>query len=303
MFRNRIFATLFAVTLLATFLAAQAIVAPQDSIVHAQATSPTVDFDTIAYVPDYLRGPVVQAVIDRSSSLPDDDLFYSTSFRFSDESDQARIVLVPAYVIDADWENLATSDLVEIWLEHQSDGTWVVPQTKTSPDPDPGVSSLEYRFPWTANQTWYKNGGFHDGLAIDFQPQTSNFDVLAASDGTLDISCGPDAGGQVWLSVGSAVYGHIDADTVPTNLLAKQIARGQKIGELFDPNSGGRFDTRCGNGDASHLHYDPSVTRTDLVSNTTYYWEVQAKYGKTTVTANGGWWSFTTAPSVNVLPR
>lgn len=393
MTKNRVLFTMFAAIALTVLLIGQIFATQQTSTAHAQAGTPNIDFDTIANVPEFLRAVVTQAVIDRSSTLPNDDLFYSTSFRFSDEGDKARILLVPAYVIDANWENLAINDTVEIWLTRQSGAAWTIEASPASSE-----ASVEYRFPWTEGHTWNKNGGFHQGLAVDFQPQQlSDTTVLAASDGKLNITC-EDVDGQTWVSVGSAIYGHLDADSIPSNLIGKQVQRGQKIGEFFDPNSGGDFDTRCGEGEIPHLHfvfpnvnitmydddpydprdisasemgidtgngavwyksnntlinapdgfnktspangaqisgssvtlewnpavpgpnwyryclkagqpcngngddawaisYTPFVTRTDLLPNTTYFWEVQAKYGTVTVTANGGWWSFTVGGS------
>lgn len=261
MLRNRIFTTMFAAILTMALLAGQAIIAPQPLIVHAQA-APAIDFDTIAYVPMFLRAVITQTIAGQTN-LPNDDLFYSSSFRFSDLGDEARIVLVPAYVVDAGWVNLVPSDLVEIWLRHQSGGEWTV-----QPTPEQGEASSGYRFPWTSGDTWYKNGGFHQGLAIDFQPQSSNTSVLAASNGTLEVTCARDVDGQTWLSVGSAIYAHLDADSVPTNLIGKQVQRGQKIGELFADLPSSPKPKSCGYGFGAHLHFifpNTSITMYDVI--------------------------------------
>jgi hypothetical protein len=263
MLHNRIFMTISAIILLMAFLAGQGNAAFGNSVVHAQAGVPAIDFETVAIVPAFLRGLVTQAVAERLPTLPDDDLFYSTSFRFSETGDEARIVLVPAYVVETAWENLTPGDIVEIWLQHQSGGAWTI-----QPNPVHAEASSSYRFPWTSGHTWYKNGGFHQGLSIDFQPQSSDTSVLAASDGTLEVTCARGVDGQTWLSVGSAIYAHLDADSVPTNLIGKQVQRGQKIGELFADLPSSPKPGSCGYGFGAHLHFifpNTGITMYDVI--------------------------------------
>jgi hypothetical protein len=135
----------------------------------------TIDFDTVVRVPEYLRPWVSQALLERSSVLPNGTLFYSTAFRLSEGIDWARIVWVPSYVIESGWENVVMDDVVEVLAYRQSVNNWIVHFYKdenfssfyqNAPsdfiDFSAAYSLAEvHRFPWTEGQSWWKNGGWH----------------------------------------------------------------------------------------------------------------------------------------------
>lgn len=224
---------------------------------------------------------IISEVRNNAKLLPARGTFVLTAFDMSFDGFWARAVIVPEYVIEAGWENLSTKDIVELLLNKSDNNTWSAylydsPNFYSKKDEVPKsfidftnyvepMSIEEYRFPWTYGHRWWKNGGWHTGYwglpnnAIDFQPQISgDVAVLAASNGTLGTVCDrPDDPNQVWLMMtnvdGTTGYGHLDKPSLNRNLLGKTILRGTVIGNLYNP--GGYYNTPCGQGTATHLHF------------------------------------------------
>ncbi|MBK8027731.1 MAG: hypothetical protein IPK19_41710 [Chloroflexi bacterium] len=255
----------------------------QQAAAPALTLSRTIDFDRVVQVPLEFRASVSGLVESHAQTLPEDTHFYATAFRVADTGDWARIVLMPAYVVEAGWENFRFEDMVEI-LAWRNPATmqWdtalygeesinflhqVVPSDFiyfSAITPQAAVE--EYRFPWNSSEYWWKNGGWHDGYwglpnnAIDFQAwdrDSASIAVLAAAPGVLDVICGPDIDGQVWYKIanadGNTGYGHLDSDSARSDLLGNYVARGQFLAEAYSP--GGSYDTDCGYGGPAHVHF------------------------------------------------
>ena len=221
-------------------------------------TTIDIDFESIANVPVELQ-PLVVQVLTESSNLPDDDLFYASYFSFFEQENQAMVVLVPAYVIDAGWENLTVDDIIEISLSRGGDGNWSIQEVEMGirPLPNQPAASENYRFPWDNDKIWVRTQGFHPNTAVDFAPPwgETNTDVLSVSSGKLTITCEVQGQSQVTVTVGNFVYLHIERSSIPSNLVNKDISQGTFIGRLFDPNNGGGWNNMdCGWGTAPHLH-------------------------------------------------
>ncbi len=243
-------------------------------------TTIDIDFESIANVPVELQ-PLVVQVLEGSSNLPDDDLFYASYFSFLEQESQAMVVLVPAYVIDAGWENLTVDDIIEISLSRGGDGDWSIQEVEMGVRPlsNQPAASENYRFPWDNDKIWWRTQGFSSthGTAVDFAPPwgETNTDVLSASSGTLTITC--NLWGQAIVRVGNLTYLHIDSTSIPSGLNNATVSQGTFIGRLFNPNNGGGWDdTGCGYGTAPHLHLGfPSnysgITMYDKITNQHVY--------------------------------
>jgi hypothetical protein len=257
----------------------------------------TIDFETLMNVPTELRQPISDAVNNvAAATLPEDHLLVSTVNR---SENWAYAILVAARIVDAHWENISDSGIVEVLANRQVDGRWVAfvkgtpgflqlaqsaPRTwmdfsyltnssSISQNALNATQPVEYLFPWTAGQDWYKTQGWHDN-SLDFQPvprsdPSTHFAVLAAAEGVMTISCVNDPyQTQVRITHpdgGSTYYLHLDTNTVRYDLVGKSIARGQFLGLLYNGTQGGhwnntgtvyyQYDTKCGYGTAVHLHF------------------------------------------------
>src|SRR5690606_13022370 len=66
----------------------------------------------------------------------------------------------------------------------------LVPREFVDPAAVAPLITAPYRFPWPEGQTWWAVQGWHDGNAIDFQPDlNARFAVLAAQAGILREIC------------------------------------------------------------------------------------------------------------------
>lgn len=145
---------------------------------------------------------------------------------------------------------------------------------------DAGTPS--YMLPWPAGYSWRKYYTWHatgyEGLGytgLDFAPPADAppeaYAVLAAAAGTLSELCGA-AQGDYWQTslridhaTGFTLYLHIDATTVPRELIGRYVERGQYLGLLYRGQTGAGsnpcgageciYSTPCGSGTAVHLHF------------------------------------------------
>lgn len=253
----------------------------------AQAQEPLnalgIDFTSIITVPEEFRAPVLQTVMEQIAFMPESQMFYASTFRQSDDGNWARITLVPAYIVDAGWENFSFDDFIEIIANRGINGQWEAQIAQTQdygalaarvPSDFIDYTSLlvepqtayTYQFPWAAGHNFWKNGGVHLGYwglpnrAIDFQAwqrDAAGAAILAAGDGLLETVCGPDANNQVWFKItnsdGTQGYGHLDSTTSRLDLVGQQVVRGQFLGVAYSLNSD--FQTYCGYGSPAHVHF------------------------------------------------
>ena len=143
--------------------------------------------------------------------------------------------------------------------------------------------AVDYRFPWTAGQTWWLGSGWHSGYgtdALDFGPLTAddppvNSAVLAAAGGTLRMACQNDQEQRLlWIDHPNGErtgYLHLDRASVAEavesqNLVGQVVPQGTYLGQIYRgeaklngqcpanfPNC--TFNTLCGYGNAPHLHF------------------------------------------------
>lgn len=245
-----------------------------------------VDFEAVLSVPPELREPIEGAMRSAGSLLPAVNRFTLTALR--NWKDWMHAVLVPSYVIELGWEiELGSDEIVEVLAQRSDTGEFVAYVRGSADFTDLAhdapadfidysspleVSplSVDYLFPWTGGQDWYKTWGWHSGNAIDFQPVVRttpvvDYVVLSAAAGRLTEVC--NDGHQSMLRIehagGDTQYLHLDAGSVRRDLLGQNIVRGQIIGILYDGHEGGRehngthykYWTACGYGTAAHLHF------------------------------------------------
>lgn len=131
-------------------------------------------------------------------------------------------------------------------------------------DDDAAISkrAQSLKLPW-AQGTWNVTQGVHQGNAWDFQPPgagSHNNEVLAVGSGTARLSCA-DSEGQAIVSLtvdGSTFrYAHLQTSAVRAagiSETSRAVRQGQVLGRLYP--SSGWFDSGCGSGQASHLHFE-----------------------------------------------
>lgn len=255
----------------------------------------TIDFDTVLVVPQELRKPIEEAMTSGRSLLPDSNYFMVTALRQSDGWAQA--ILVPKYIVEAQWEiEIKPNEIIELLgqqtalgefhfsIEGTSDAAKLkeeIPQEfvdfSTSMAPS-STTNVDYLFPWTSGQNWYKTQGWHSGNSLDFQPVTRtnpaiHFAVLAAAGGKLTRICGGPGTNDPYQTIlqiehadGTTKYTHLDANSIRQDLLGQNVVRGQFLGLLYNGTQGGgggyQYSTPCGYGTAVHLHF--TLPRQDL---------------------------------------
>lgn len=270
----------------------------KNELVKSPTNNSLIDFSVWkGIIPTKIQDAIVQKIFVNERIRLLDETFEVSAFDFSDDKKWARVVVVPKRVFDSGWEEFSESDIVELLLHENELDNWDVFLFGTSElleikDSVPSsfiefpaslqVSQNEYRFPWTYGHSWWKNGGWHPGgygglnNAIDFQPQ-SNDDIviLAASDGVLNTLCDrPDDSVQVWLKItngdGTSGYGHMNKNSINRSLLGQSVSRGTNIGKINNPGYRVYFETPCGYGTGTHLHFlfpTTDITMFDLTSN------------------------------------
>lgn len=243
-----------------------------------------IDFDTVLTVPYEFRRPIEEAMVSGRSLLPAVDRFTVSALRSS--GDWMHAILVPTYVVEAGWEvELKPDEIIEVLGQRNAaneisayvrGSTGFTNLARETPKDfidfnsfDVSPATVDYLFPWTSGQYWYKTQGWHEGDAMDFQPVVRttpaiHYAVLAAASGRLTEIC--NDGYQSRLRIehadGSTQYLHLDVNSVRRDLLGQNVARGQIVGLLYDGNQGARWHngyyyqywTACGYGTAVHLH-------------------------------------------------
>ena len=250
--------------------------------------------DVVAADAAYLPGPAPYAVTAF-------DTYHDAT------GDWALAVIVPSAVVETGWEDLNLAQLVDVLLVHAPDGS-VTGHVRSHPDfldlarrvprqlvdysplltattlgPATQHEAVDYRFPWTAGQTWWLAGSWHSGYgsdALDFGPYTAedpaiNSAVLAAAGGTLRMACQNDQEQRLlWIDHPNGErtgYLHIDRQSVAEalesqNLVGQVVPQGTYLGQIYRgevklngqcpasfPNC--TFNTLCGYGSAPHLHF------------------------------------------------
>ncbi|MFN8465641.1 MAG: hypothetical protein U0X20_08835 [Caldilineaceae bacterium] len=250
--------------------------------------------DVVAADAAYLPGPAPYAVTAF-------DTYHNAT------GDWALAVIVPSAVVETGWEDLNLAQLVDVLLVRAPDGSVTghvrshpafldlarrVPRplvdysqllTAATLGPAARQEAVDYRFPWTAGQTWWLAGSWHSGYgsdALDFGPYTAedppiNSAVLAAAGGTLRMACQNDQEQRLlWIDHPNGErtgYLHIDrqsaAEAVENqNLVGQVVAQGTYLGQIYrgEVKLNGqcpanfpdcRFNTLCGYGSAPHLHF------------------------------------------------
>ncbi len=219
----------------------------------------------------------------------------------------ALAVIVPSAVVAAGWENLDLAQLVDVLLVRAPTGA-VTGHVRTHPafldlarrvprqlvdyapllaaaaaGPAAQQTAADYRFPWTAGQTWWLGSTWHAGYgsdALDFGPYTAedpptNSAILAAAGGTLRMACQNDQEQRLlWIDHPNGErtgYLHVDRASVAAavenqNLVGQVVPQGTYLGQIYRgaakidgqcpanfPNC--TFNTLCGYGSAPHLHF------------------------------------------------
>jgi murein DD-endopeptidase MepM/ murein hydrolase activator NlpD len=225
----------------------------------------------------------------------------------ADAEEWALAVIVPAAVVQGGWEELDLDQLADVLLVRDPTGA-VRGHVRTHPafwelarrvpkqlvdygpsldaaalGPSAQQEELNYRFPWTAGQTWWLGSGWHTGYgqdALDFSPLTdadpsTNSAVLAAAGGTLRMACQADGEQRLlWIDHPNGErtgYLHLDRASVATavesqGLIGQVVPQGTYLGVVYrgDAKTDGQcpanfpnctFNTLCGYGNAAHVHF------------------------------------------------
>jgi len=181
-----------------------------------------------------------------------------------------------------------------------------------------GKAAETYLLPWQAGQGWENYYGWHCSgfsggvqcLALDFVPgpdvPQDGYLVLAAHSGWLTEICGAAEGDsqqstlRIESADGAVIYAHLDAASIPRQLLGQHVSQGQYIGKLYyvgnpaDCVSGGCwFSSPCGYGSTTHLHLELPARST-----------VIGGYSADEIAASGGAVAFvSTNQAVGLPPR
>jgi hypothetical protein len=248
-------------------------------------------------IPQKIQETIVHKILVNEDILLIDKSFEVSAFDISNDKKWARAVVIPQRIFDSGWQELTEGDIFEFLLYKNDTDDWSaylfgtsefleiinnVPASFIDFSISFPASQYEYRFPWTYGHSWWKNGGWHQGVtggsnnAIDFQPK-SNDDIviLAASNGILNTLCDrPDDSVQVWLKItngdGTSGYGHMNKNSINRSLLGQSVSRGTNIGKINNPGYGVYFQSPCGYGTGTHLHFlfpTTDITMFDLASN------------------------------------
>lgn len=259
----------------------------------------TIDFDSVSVAPEELRQPIREALTATAGTLPATALTLTALRLREPQGDWTYAVVLPSEFLGERVEETSAASYLALLGRRDTKGAWrfavqgsaefVDLASAAPPDfiefgpetlPPAGVDlnqaiTMSYLFPWTAGQRWYKTQGWHGGApwsnALDLQPSargynldiSREFAVLAAERGRLEVNC--NDGVTISLAVihpngQGTLYVHLDARTYRTDLVGKQINRGQYIGHLYRTGNtnngvGGAYSTRCGYGTAAHLHF------------------------------------------------
>jgi len=234
-----------------------------------------IDFDAVFPIQLEHRQPTRDALQSSRDALPPEHRWTVSAYR--DTEQWAKITLVPARYVEANWAEVETIAplVVEVVLQRMSVTRWnayvvgsadfetiraFVPAPFMDFDSPLPPLAGQYRFPWQRGQTWWAIQGWHDGSALDFQPAIgARFAVLAAESGRLRELCSD--GYQSLLEIlhgdGRATYYlHVTMGLrVRRALLDHRVERGQYLGELIAQT---RFRSACGRGYSRHLHFATS---------------------------------------------
>ena len=251
-----------------------------------------IDLTTLLQVPTQYHGSIQQIMSENTHYLPSTSRFTVSALQHS--SEWLYVTLVPSEIVEAGWEiDLAPAAIVELLARRSGPQSW---QGAIQGSPDfltlaadvpqefadfsylltpPRNQAVNYLFPWTNGQEWFKTQGWHQGNALDFQPvvrtnPAAHFAVLAAEAGTLKLICGGQNTSdpyQAHLRIihadGSTTqYLHLAADAIRYDLINQPVQRGQFLGLLYNGTQGQgggfQYSTVCGSGQAVHLHFTPS---------------------------------------------
>lgn len=242
-----------------------------------------IDFESIVSTPKNMRSSITQTLVENNALLAEETAFTVSSIRYT--QDWMFTTLVPKRVITSGWENFHSDDFLDMLGTYDPETGWITALqgttafdslAKKAPKDFIDVSthdsafltqSMEYLFPWSAPQKWYKTQGWHGNPAnaIDLQPvlrtnPAVHFAVLAAERGRLEIACSDSQ--EINLRIihpdgSNTVYAHLAANAYRADLIGKTIVRGQFLGQLYSTGSGvgGSYSTPCGSGTAAHLHF------------------------------------------------
>jgi hypothetical protein len=140
----------------------------------------------------------------------------------------------------------------------------------------PADAASGWKLPWAAGDRWIVARGpighsgdpgiFGNGLYWDIVPYPGeSYTVVAATDGTARIVCGPDAIGQVAIMITtssglSTVYAHLSGSAVAAAGITtggKAVEQGDVVGSIYP--AAGSFAGTCGSGSGAHLHFELSA--------------------------------------------
>ncbi len=234
-----------------------------------------IDFEAVYSLMVELREPLRQALEADQSLLYPAYRFTVTAFRERDG--WAKITLAPTELVENGWQRV--EDYRDRWVEvlaRQTDDRWQmwlmgsadnppVPGNFVNLEATPPPLAGGYRFPWRAGQSWWSIQGWHEGNALDFQPQPEgSHAVLAAESGLLKEVCsdGYQSLLQITHADGRATYYlHVTlGQRVRERWLDQPVPQGLVLGQLYRRV---RYRTACGQGYSRHLHFavsDRSLT-------------------------------------------
>ena len=179
----------------------------------------------------------------------------------------------------------------------------------------PASPAGNFLFPWTGGHWWLKLGypGWHGRNAVDFKPaDPTDVDILSAGAGTLSQVCNDGYQSILRIDHGSSStrYIHMDAGTIPTGLLLLSVEQGQYLGRLYAGNAFEdgycsdypdlQFNTRCGCGTVTHLHFESSDTEM-LIDGYNYSDVAYSSMGTRYLSHNGT--SFSPYPDARFLSQ
>ncbi len=151
------------------------------------------------------------------------------------------------------------------------------------------TAAADFALPWPASWAWEKWQGWHYGwepYSIDFvprdRPAVNQYDavkmtVVAAAGGVVTRTCVDSY--QTTLRIDTAYgssnirhhYLHLASDTVPPQMLNQSIGKGAYLGMTYNGSmhdykypQGSLYGTKCGYGDATHLHFALSTKDVNL---------------------------------------
>lgn len=159
-------------------------------------------------------------------------------------------------------------------------------QVAAAPD---APAAADFALPWPASWVWEKWQGWHYGwepYSIDFvphdRPAVNQYDaikmtIVAAEAGVVTRKCVDSYQTTLLIetfynsSLIRHYYLHLASDTVPPQILDQPIAKGTYLGMAYNGNKhdykfpqGSQYGTKCGYGDAAHLHFALSTNNLTL---------------------------------------